>query len=159
MSPLMRRCLLLISILLLTCQQPVHAAQIANDSVVSKGYHLLMQVRGHEVTTICIMNMEADAHIVGTVINEFGIKVFDFTYDNGKAQILNVFGPLNKWYIKKVLRGDFSFILSNIGHVEKAVKKKRRLEVMPNGDISVCNERYNINYLFTPIKTENETTE
>lgn len=159
MLPLMRRCLLLISILLLTCLNPVHAVQIAKDSVVTKEYHLLMQVRGREVTTICIMNMEADAHIVGTVINEFGIKVFDFTYDNGKAQILNVFGPLNKWYIRKVLKGDFSFILSNIGRGENVVKKKRRLDVMPNGDISVCDERYNINYLFTPIKTENETTE
>jgi len=159
MLPLMRRCLLSISILLLTCLNPVHAMQIANDSVVSKEYNLLMQVRGHEVTAICIMNMEADAHIVGTVINEFGVKVFDFTYDNGKAHILNVFGPLNKWYIRKVLRGDFSFILSNIGRGENVVKKKRRLDVMPNGDINVCDERYNINYLFTPIKAENEITE
>lgn len=159
MLPLMRRCLLLISILLLTCLNHIHAMQIANDSVVSKEYNLLMQVRGHEVTAICIMNMEADAHIVGTVINEFGIKVFDFIYANGKAQILNVLGPLNKWYIKKVLRGDFSFILSNIGRGENAVKKKRRFDVMPNGNISVSNERYKINYLFTPIKAENETTE
>ena len=156
MLRLMRRCLLLISVLLLICQNPVHAMRIENDSVVCKEYNLLMQVRGHEVTAICIMNIEADAHVVGTIINEFGVKVFDFTYDNGKAQILNVIGPLDKWYIRKVLKGDFSFILSNIGRGENAVKKKRRLDIMPNGDISVCNERYKINYLFTPIKTQNE---
>ena len=106
-----------------------------------------------------MMNIEADGGIVGTVVNEFGVKAFDFTYAGGKAKILNVVGPLNKWYIKKVLRGDFSFILSNIGRGENVVKKKRRLDVMPNGDINVCDERYNINYLFTPIKAENEITE
>lgn len=152
MLRLMRRCLLLISIQLLTCLSPIHATQIENDSVASKEYNLLMQVRGREVTALCIMNVEADDHIVGTVINEFGVKVFDFTFINGKTQILNVIGPLDRWYIRKVLRGDFTFILSNIGRGENAVKKKRRLDIMPNGDISVCNERFNIHYLFTPIK-------
>ena len=152
MLRIMRRCLLLISIQLLTCLSPIHATQIENDSVASKEYNLLMQVRGREVTALCIMNMEADDHIVGTVINEFGVKVFDFTFINGKTQILNVIGPLDRWYIRKVLRGDFTFILSNIGRGENAVKKKRRLDIMPNGDISVSNERFNIHYLFTPIK-------
>ena len=155
----MRRCFLLISILLLTSLNPVHATQMANDSVVSKEYNLLMQVRGREVTALCIMNQEIDAHIVGTIINEFGVKVFDFIFDNGKAQILNVIGPLDKWYIRKVLRGDFAFILSHIGRGENAVKKKRRLEIMPNGDISVKNERFKINYLFTPITDNNEIDE
>ena len=118
-----------------------------------------MQVRGREVTALCIMNQETDAHIVGTIINEFGVKVFDFIFDNGKAKILNVIGPLDKWYIKKVLRGDFAFILSHMGRGENAVKKKRRLEIMPNGDISVKNERFKINYLFTPITDNNEIDE
>lgn len=151
MFPLMRKCLALISLLWLTGLGSVHAMQEVSDSVTCLEYNLLMQARGNEVTGICIMNKESEDQIVGTVVNGFGIKAFDFSYTNGKARIFNVIGPLNKWYIKKVLKGDFTFILSNIFRGEDAVKKKRRISFLSNGDISVNNARYKINYLFTPI--------
>ena len=85
---------------------------------------MLMQVRGQEITGICIMNVAPDNSIVGTVVNEFGVKAFDFTFSKGKAKVLNVVGPLNKWYIKKVLRGDFTFILSSMDTSKDIIKKK-----------------------------------
>ena len=113
-----------------------------------------MQARGHEFTGLCIISQEADSTIVGTIVSELGVKAFDFTYTNKKAKVLNVIAPLNKWYIRKVLRGDLAFILSNISEGKNADKKKRHMRFMPNGDISVSNDRYKIYYTFTPQKAE-----
>ena len=95
-----------------------------------------MEVRGQEITSICLMNVEDDGSIVGTVVNEMGVKAFDFTYANGKAKVINVLGPLNKWYIRMVLQKDFSFILSNIDRRQNVVHKKRSMTVTPEGDIA-----------------------
>ena len=128
---------------------------VEQDSAANREYQLLMEIRGREVTGICIVNAEDANHMVGTLVNEFGVKAFDFTYANGKAKVLNVVGPLNKWYIKKVLKRDFRFILPNLWRGKDVVEKKRRLTVMPNGDIIIRNDRFKIVYTFTPI-TEKE---
>ena len=111
----MKRCLIFIELLFLLL--PCSATE-------SREYNLLMEVRGQEITAICMMNFEDDGSIVGTVVNEMGVKAFDFTYANGKAKVINVLGPLNKWYIRMVLRKDFSFILSNIDGGQNVVQKK-----------------------------------
>ena len=120
----------------------------------SREYNLLMQIRGQELTSICIMDFTDGQDIVGTVVNEFGVKAFDFTFDGSKAKICNVVGPLNKWYIKKILRADFSFILSNIRQGSDVSKKKRKLTFSPDGEIRFTNDRYNIHYTFTPLNSE-----
>lgn len=156
----MRAFLTLTSLFLLLACWPCCAisAQEAGNKLtqegdtVTKEYQLLMKVRGHEITAICVMNVTSDNRIIGTVVNEFGVKSFDFTYADGKAKVLNVIGPLDKWYIRKVLKGDFSFFLSNYEQGKNVVKKKRKLTAMPNGDIIVTNERYDINYTFSPMK-------
>lgn len=146
-----------VSLLLLFCFIPYHALGKGNsgfqdaDTVAIKEYNMLMQVRGQEITGICIMNVAPDNSIVGTVVNEFGVKAFDFTFSKGKAKVLNVVGPLNKWYIKKVLRGDFTFILSSMDTSKDIIKKKRRITFLPNGDIIAINERFKIHYTFTPM--------
>lgn len=128
----MRRCLLSISLALLTCLSCL--AQESADSVVSREYNLLMQVRGQELTSICMMNVSADGSVVGTVVNEMGMKAFDFTYERGKAKVLNVVAFLDKWYIRRVLRKDLAYILP-------------RLEA----DKECHYERRWITYTFTPI--------
>ena len=149
-----------VSLLLLCCLLPCHAQNegqtelLQTDTLITKEYNLLMQVRGQDITSICIMNVASGNNIVGTIVNEFGVKAFDFTFSNGKAKVLNVVGPLNKWYIRKVLKGDFAFILSNIGTGKDAVKKKRRLMFLPNGDICATNDRFKIRYTFTPLKSD-----
>ena len=111
-----------------------------------------MQVRGREITGICMMNMEPDGRIVGTIVNEFGLKAFDFTYHAGKTKIINAMGPLDKWYVKRVLRGDFSFILTHIRHNRDAVHRKRSIAVLPNGHVRMKNHRYGISYTFIPMR-------
>ena len=136
------------SLLLLLCLMPCQAQESDRE------YNLLMQIRGQEMTSICIMNLSDGQDIVGTVMNEFGVKAFDFTFNGQKTKICNVVGPLNKWYIKKVLKGDFTFILSHIRQGVDATKKKRKLTVLPNGEIRFTNDKYNIQYLFTPLTSE-----
>ena len=144
----MKRCLIFIELLLLLL--PCSATE-------SKEYNLLMNARGQETTAICMMNVEDDGCIVGTVVTEMGIKVFDFQYAHGKKKVMNVLGPLNKWYIRMVLRKDLSFILSNIDGGKDVVYKKRSMTFTPNGDIVVRNDKYNISYFFSLMKGDHET--
>ena len=109
------------SLLVLFCLMPCQAQD------ATKEYNLLMQIRGQEMTSICIMDLSDEQDIVGTVMNEFGVKAFDFTFNGKKAKICNVVGPLDKWYIRKVLKADFTFLLSNIRQGIDVTKKKRKL--------------------------------
>jgi hypothetical protein len=130
------------------------------DSAMTYEYHLTMQVRGHEITGICMMNQSTDHGIMGTVISEFGMKAFDFIYDNGKVQLLNIVAFLDKWYIRKVLKKDLAFILSQMDEcgmwnvecgMRNVEKKPRKILFKPNGEVEVINSRYKIYYSFTPM--------
>lgn len=143
----MKRCLIFIELLLLL---PCSATE-------SKEYNLLMNARGREITAICMMNVEDDGSILGTIVTEMGIKVFDFSYTDGKTKVMNVLAPLNKWYIRKVLRKDLSFILSNIDGGKDVVYKKRCMTFNTDGNIVVRNDKYNISYIFSIMKDNHET--
>jgi hypothetical protein len=123
---------------------------------MAQEYNLLMQVRGQEITGICVINTTPENEVVGTVVSEFGVKAFDFTYANGKAKVLNVIAMLDKWYIRKVLRKDLAFILENLPQGQDAVKKKRSISFLPNGDIEMKNRRFNIRYTFSPMNHETD---
>lgn len=117
-------------------------------------YQLLMKTRGHELTALCMMESSADGRVAGTIVNEFGVKAFDFTYDKGKAKVLNVMGPLNKWYIRRVLRHDFAFLLTHLPDRKTAIKGKRKLTFEDNDTIHLVSGRYKIDYTFTPLSQE-----
>ena len=138
----------LISLLMLLATHPLFGAGCGSATAE---YNLLMQIRGREITGICLMNLQPDSTVVGTVINEFGVKAFDFTRADGKTNVLNVIGPLDKWYIRKVLRKDFTFILSNIWQHKDVIWKKRKMTFSTDGDIIVENQRFKIRYTFTPV--------
>lgn len=156
----MIRCLPLISLLLLLSQTPCMSMAsdqydvVTADSAITIEYNLRMQVRGHDITGICIMNRSADHAIVGTVINEFGMKAFDFIFDGEKIQLLNIVAFLDKWYIRKVLKKDLAFILSQMDKRVDFEKKPRRIVFKPNGEVEVVNSRYKIYYSFTPMIIE-----
>lgn len=120
----------------------------------TREYQLLMNARGHALTAICMMEPAADGSLVGTIVNEFGVKAFDFTYTRGKARVLNVMGPLNKWYIRRVLRHDFTFLLRHLDDGQDAVQGKRRLTFAADGTIHLTSGRYKIDYTFTPLTQE-----
>lgn len=148
----MRICLLLISLFVSLGSIKAQNDTERNNSAYNCEYSVVMQARGNEVTAICFLMQREDGSVVGSFVNEFGVKVFDFTYSDSKAKVMNVMGPLNRWYIRRVLNKDFSFILSNINRNENVVEKKRNLTILPNGDIYIRNERFKIYYTFSKTK-------
>ena len=164
----MRISLALISLLYLSYSIPcfgnkkVECALSEKDSVISKEYSLITQIRGQEITGICLINISLGTGVVGTVINEMGVKAFDFSYSNGKVNIFNIVNPLNKWYIRKILKKDFWFILSNLdetGYFKDAVWKNRTLVQTSDNKIVVDDNRYKITYTFIPMRRITENNE
>ena len=147
------RFLLLINILLLSLS-PLSGEPLQSDSLC-KEYNLRIFVRGQQITGICVMENREQGSVVGTVINEMGVKVFDFTFENGKARILNVIGPANRWFIRRALRKDFNFILAHLFEKEE-IKTGRRKMWFEEDDICFSG-RHKIEYRFTPLKGQYET--
>lgn len=116
-----------------------------------------MQARGQEITGICMVSQSPDGQTTGTIVNEFGVKAFDFIISKGKVKIINVIKPLDRWYIRKVLKKDFGFAFQHIPEGKDISVGKRRITFRENGDIAIDNDRYNIHYVFTPITASNET--
>ena len=145
--------LVLISYFLLLSISPCMAQE---EDALQKEYEVLIKAKGNEITGYCLMSFTSSQEVIGTIVNEFGIKVFDFIYANGKAKIINVIAPLNKWYIRKILRKDMHFILTNIDNATcdyEIRKGKRVMKMTLSGDIVVENRRHNIIYTFTNNKT------
>jgi hypothetical protein len=86
----------------------------------------------------------------GSLINEFGIKAFDFNSPQGKCKLKNTISVLDKWYIRKTVESDFAFLLWNVTE-GKSVQGKR-LEQLPDGRTVLINEKRNIVYSFQPIE-------
>ena len=86
------------------------------------------------VSGICFLSEEGDT-VKGSIFNEFGISVLDFTYlrSRQKVRLENVIKMLDKWYIKRVLRKDLVQVLENL----------------QRGLSSYRNEKYHILYQFT----------
>ncbi|MDL2227593.1 hypothetical protein LJC30_01730 [Odoribacter sp. OttesenSCG-928-L07] len=98
--------------------------------------------RDIEITGITIIKKN-DNNIVGTVMNEFGIKAFDFEIKNGKCKLINVVSYINKWYIKQTIQKDLIFIQSNVNITETNHYKSGS-----NDGYWVFNKRRNIKYHF-----------
>ena len=129
------------------------------DSCCAQEYDFQMRARGREVTGLLIVENSDEGYTIGTIINEFGIKVFDFTYNGKKAKVSNVLGPLDRWYIRKVLNKDVTFILANINNKKDVTVKKRSIKFHDNGNIVIENRRFKIQYTLSINCKAHETTE
>lgn len=113
-----------------------------------KEYNSVIQFKSNTLTGICIIKKE-EGEILGTFINEFGIKGFDFIYNIKKnnIKIVNAIKFLNKWYIKKTIKKDLKFLIVN-----KTNSKNKKREVnYDDGCIMLMNNKYEIIYKFKPI--------
>lgn len=143
----MRKCLLLISVLFFSvvCQAQALQAQ----SVQSQKYSVSIDMDRAHITGICVLRDTGD-EVVGSLINEFGIKAFDFVYDKrkDKTKLKNVIKMLNKWYIKKVLCTDLSVLFREKNNSKQL--RKRRLSC-EDAIVELENIKYNITYKFQSI--------
>ncbi|MDR2118489.1 MAG: hypothetical protein LBP25_03005 [Tannerellaceae bacterium] len=85
----------------------------------------------------------------GSVINEFGIKAFDFIVKDRKCRLLNILPSFNKWYIRKTIESDFSFLF-RAAQQGDAVKGKS-VSLQSGGAFRIKNERRHIEYIFQPM--------
>jgi hypothetical protein len=150
---------LLISLLMLLSALSV-SAQDSSDSLFSfQGntlkYNMSIQRKEMNITGICMMRRTGN-DIIGSVVNEFGIKAFDFDYniDKKKVKLNNVVGFINKWYIRKILKGDLKYLFSYGKNMEK--DKNRDVIIGADKSIEMDNNKFHLKYVFTPLNDLNE---
>lgn len=122
---------------------PISAQDIADqhplpDSIGSKmKYNASIEMKKGYLSGICMLIRDKDGY-KGSIFNEFGISVLDFTYQpvTGKVKLENVIQLLDKWYIKRLLKQDLSQVIKNL----------------QKGISIYDNKKYKIHYQFTELK-------
>lgn len=122
---------------------PISAQDIADqhplpDSIGSKmKYNATIEMKKGYLSGICILIRDKDGY-KGSIFNEFGISVLDFTYQpvTGKVKLENVIQLLDKWYIKRLLKQDLSQVIQNL----------------QKGISIYDNKKYKIHYQFTEMR-------
>lgn len=142
----MKRCFVLISVLL--CVVACYS-QALNVSSQSQKYTISITLSRAGITGICVLRDDGN-QVVGSIVNEFGIKAFDFVYDKkkDKTKLRNVIKMLDKWYIKKVIAADFSVLIRKYN---KPRHLRRRCLCCEDGKVRLENRKYDIIYKFEPI--------
>lgn len=116
-------------------------------------YNVEIVVRERLITGICAMEVAPNGGIVGTMLNEFGVKALDFEYKDGRMKISNVFKPINKWYVRRIIRGDLQFIFDNFNIQGEKSMGKRHFKNMTDGSKRMTNDKYKISYTLSKIET------
>jgi len=131
------------------------------DSVKKNDFRITFSSPKATVTGLYIVK-QVDGEWRGTLINEFGLKVFDFACSPKKCTLMNVIPFLDKWYIKKTVAADIQFIISidnpsyNIGVQSNRqivgdtlvvnYKKEKELRRFPDGAIQYKNYKRELTY-------------
>jgi hypothetical protein len=116
------------------------------DTTRVSRYRTQVKVKEAEITGVLVLKY-MDNEWRGSLVNEFGVKAFDFTLINGKCRLLHPVPYLDKWYIRRTIEKDLTFLFSN-----EKVAGGNSLQVMPNGDLLLKNEKQSIEYSFQPIE-------
>ena len=116
-------------------------------------YTSTIAFRDVSISGICIIKYDVADKIVGTIINEFGVKAFDFIYNKTKKKIkcYNAIKMMNKWYIKQIIKSDLRFLLSHSSNIETIDEGHHHL-FFNQGVWKLSNSKYDIIYKFYPFK-------
>lgn len=101
---------------------------------------LIEMPKGYVGGICVILREEEQLHCC--LFNEFGITALDFSYDiaKQKVKINNAVSMLNKWHIKRTLRGDLKHVIMGL----------------ERGDTLYTNQKRGITYEFKPIADDTE---
>jgi hypothetical protein len=119
------------------------------DSTQISKYRVSIKVKQTETTGIMVWKY-IDKEWRGSLMNEMGVKVFDFVASPGKCHLQNTISFLDKWYIRRTIESDLSFLFWKATD-GKSVKGKS-LQVLPEGAFILKNEKRNIEYSFQPFE-------
>ena len=133
------------------------------DDAQLNRYQVSIQVGGNQITGICMLKKD-DNSWRGTLINEFGVKAFDFIVTPKKCELLNTLSLLNKWYIRRTIADDLHFLFEidnpDVSFQKKTVrlvdeqdgsltiryKKKKSVTRMPDNKLELRNLKRSIVY-------------
>lgn len=159
----MRRSLALISLFVLFAagmyaQDSIYVVPLPKDTKVK--YDVDIEFGKAGISGICIMKTDSTGS-KGTVVNEFGIKLMDFTVssDRSKVELVDVSDFIDKWYIRKVITSDLGILFSSTKDMEGKEQEHRSLSVDTDGTIVLKNTRYNITYNFKINDQKDEVAE
>lgn len=118
----MPHCLRLVSLLLVLVSLPGFSFSqeqrpVYPDSIDQRArYEIVIEMPKAYLSGLMIMHKPSEDRVNVSVINEFGISLMDFNYDEkkNKVKIQSITDKLNKWYIKRTLSNDFKSILKAI---------------------------------------------
>ena len=144
---------LLCSLLLVSCSSTKNTVAssgktLFDTSDVSK-YRVLIKTGQAEISVIMLIKY-INNEWRGSLVNEFGIKAFDFVSPQGKCKLRNTISFLDKWYICRTIESDFTFLLWDIP-AEKT-RKGKSLEQFSNEKFVLKNEKRDIEYSFNYIE-------
>ncbi len=83
------------------------------DTLSTRRFHTIINFKSTKISGILIIKKLNDNTLAGSLINEFGIKGFDFTIVDSRVKLEYVFKKLDKWYIRKILKVDLHFLFSD----------------------------------------------
>jgi hypothetical protein len=115
------------------------------DPATTATFRLKIRTASAEVTGILVVKGDGDRWR-GSLINEFGVKAFDFTLSGRKCRLLNVAPYLDKWYIRRTIAADFSYIFNYSPNGRE--RRGKRLEATDGNAFTMTNTRRKIEYTF-----------
>ena len=106
---------------------------VAAQSLLPQGegsrvkFNAMIEMPQGYVSGVCVILREGDM-FKGSIFNEFGITAMDFTFNpsKGKVKLVSVLPMLNKWYIKRTLKGDLKKVMQALERGETAYENQRR---------------------------------
>lgn len=142
MKPSHRVFSLWISLLFLSCQGLWAQAAFPSSEGERVRYAVQIEFARGYISGVCILLYDG-LDVRGSLFNEFGISVMDFSYRpaKDKVKLHSVQKMLDKWYIRKRLRRDLREVI----------------HVLQQGGTQYTDEKYHIRFRFTPMGEEQET--
>jgi hypothetical protein len=129
-------------------------------------YQVSIRFKENTITGMCMLRKN-DEVWRGTLINEFGVKAFDFIVTPRKCELLNTISILNKWYIRRTIAGDLHFLFEidnpdvafqsktmrteQNGALVVALKKNKSIVRRPDNSLTLNNLKRKIVYSLNKI--------
>ena len=134
------------------------------DSIQKNTYRIVFSTEKMSISGIWIVKY-MDNSWRGTMVNEFGMKMFDFICTPCACELKNVVAMMDKWYIKKTIAEDLLFILE-IDHPKCNMNrnsimnndtltityKKKTLQRFATGEMVMHNKKRNLRYSFVKME-------
>jgi len=132
------------------------------DSLQVNRYRIMMSKDNMNISGIWMVRY-MDKSWRGTMVNEFGLKMFDFTCMPSDCKLINVAALIDKRHIRRTISRDVQFMLEIDHQAFKAGQKadrnqsndaltisynKRVLQRFANGEMKMQNRRHNLTYSF-----------